>query len=154
MLFKKLLIPLLFLASCQTIDLYEKVQPIPGHKWRSSYKPSFSFNIKDTTRPYQLYIILRHTEKYNYNNIWVNLHVRTPDSVQRSFLLELPLATNEKGWLGSGIDDVYEHRIALTLDPEKLNFKKAGDYQFTLEHIMRQDPLEYVMNAGIRIEKK
>lgn len=151
---KKFLFPLLLLASCQTIDLYEKVKPIPGHEWRSDFRPAFKFEIKDTTSSYQLYIILRHTEKYNYNNIWVNLHVQTPDNKKQSFLLELPLATNEKGWLGSGMDDVYEHRIALTMDPARLNFTKSGEYQFMLEHIMRQDPLEHVMNAGLRIEKK
>jgi gliding motility-associated lipoprotein GldH len=151
---KKFLIPCLILLSCQRIDLYEKVTPLPRHEWKSAFKPKFDFTIADTAANYQLYIILRHTEKYNYNNIWVNLHAKTPDNVKQTFLLELPLATNEKGLLGSGIDDVYEHRIALTIDPEKLNFRKAGKYEFTLEHIMRQDPLDHVMNAGLRIEKK
>ncbi len=151
---KFLIIACLFLASCETIDLYEKVKPIPGHEWKKSFRPSFSFTITDTAAPYQLFIILRHTEKYSYNNIWLNLHTVTPDSLRQTFLLELPLATNEKGWLGSAIDDIYEHRIALTIDPAKLNFRKPGTYTFSLEHIMRQDPLEHVMNAGMRIEKK
>lgn len=150
----KLLIPCLLLLSCERINLYEKVKTIPKHEWKSSYKPTFKFAISDTTASYQLFVILRHTEKYSFNNIWINLHARTPDGTKQTFLLELPLATNEKGWLGSGIDDIYEHRIALTLDPEKMSFKKSGEYQFSLEHIMRQDPLEHVMNAGLRIEKK
>ncbi len=67
---------------------------------------------------------------------------------------ELPLATNEKGWLGTGMDDLYEHRIALTPLNESFYFKKAGEYTFTLEQIMREDPLSNVMNVGLRIEKK
>ena len=62
---------------------------------------------------------------------------------------DLQLATNEKGWNGTGMDDIYEHRIKLG-DPQTL---KAGTYTFTLEQIMREDPLENVMNAGLRIEK-
>lgn len=76
------------------------------------------------------------------------------DSTLQKFTLELPLANSEKGWLGSGMDDLYEQRIALMLDPQKVSFKQSGQYTFVLEQIMRDDPLEHVLNAGIRIEKK
>ncbi len=144
----------LWLSTCQTIDLYERVAAIPKHRWQSSFRPVFKFIINDTTVPYQLYIILRHNDRYNYNNIWLNLYAQVPGEAAQKFTVELPLATNEKGWLGSGMDDLYEHRIALTLDPNKFNFRKAGTYTFTIEHIMREEPLENVMNVGVRIEKK
>lgn len=148
----KFLIPCLLLFSCQRINLFEKVKPIPGHEWKSTFKPSFTFEIKDTTASYELFIIFRHTEKYSYNNIWMNIHVESPDKVKQTILQELPLATNERGWLGTGIDDIYEHRIKLSAG--EIRFNNAGIYKFTLQHIMRQDPLEHVMNAGLRIEKK
>ena len=104
--------------------------------------------------PYQVYIILRHNEKYNYNNIWVNLYTQLPgDSAASKVQYELPLANNE-GWLGTGMDDIYEHRVALTPNSERFYFKKAGTYKFTVEQIMREDPLENIMNVGLRIEKK
>lgn len=143
---------LLFL-SCDKIDLYEKVVPIPKHQWQSSYKPEFSFQIKDTAVPYQVYLIVRHSNQYRYNNIWVNLIAKSPTDSSQTFKLELPLA-NKEGWLGSGMDDIFEHRVAFTLDPERFRFSRSGDYKFTLEQIMRDDPLEHVMNIGIRIEKK
>ena len=62
---------------------------------------------------------------------------------------ELQLATNEKGWLASGMDDIYEHRIKL-IPARKLI---AGNYKFILENIMREDPLQQVLNVGIRVEK-
>jgi gliding motility-associated lipoprotein GldH len=83
----------------------------------------------------------------------VNLYAKGPvDSVQK-FSLELPLA-NKDGWLGSGMDDIFEHRIAFALDPNRFLFSRSGDYNFSLEQIMRDDPLADVMNIGIRIEKK
>jgi gliding motility-associated lipoprotein GldH len=152
-----------WLSSCTTIDLYEKVVPIPAHQWRSSYKPQFTFQIKDTAVPYQAFIILRHNNKYNYNNIWVNLLANGPaDSIQK-LGLELPLA-NKEGWLGTGMDDLFEHRIRIGNEIGKLgfvkpgadgfHFTKPGDYTFTLEQIMRDDPLTGVMNVGLRLEKK
>lgn len=140
---------LLFFVSCTTIDLYEKNVTIPGFKWKSSYKPEFSFAIKDTTAQYEVFLVLRHTEKYSYNNIWINLYSQPPGDTLHKAPFELQLATNEK-WLGTGMDDIYEHRIKLT-DPQYL---KAGVYHFMVEQIMREDPLENVMNVGIRVEKK
>ncbi len=145
----------LLLTTCTTIDLFERVVPIPKHKWKNSFKPVFRFTIKDTTVPYQMFLILRHNEKYNYNNVWVNLYTVVPGSkTATKSPYELPLATNEKGWLASAMDDIYEHRIALTPLNQKLYFRKSGEYVFTIEHIMREDPLENVMNVGLRIEKK
>jgi len=139
----------LLIASCTTIDLYEKNVTIPGFRWKSSYKPEFTFSIRDTTAPYQLFLVLRHTEKYTYNNIWINLYSQPPGDTVHKASFELQLATNEK-WLATGMDDIYEHRIKLT-DPQYL---KAGTYHFKVEQIMREDPLEHVMNVGIRVEKK
>lgn len=141
----------LYLGSCTTVDLYEKTVPVPGHAWQNSFRPSFDFTIKDTTPLYQLYFVVRHTEKYNYTNMYVNVYVHLPDQdsaikIQR----DLPLANNEKGWLGTGIDDVYEHRIKLG-EPQTL---KAGNYKFTLEQIMRENPLMNILDVGIRVEKK
>jgi len=143
----------LFLSSCEKIDLYERVVSIPKQDWQSSFKPQFKFNIKDTTAQYQPYILLRHNEKYEFNNIWVRLYAQAPGDTTKQFSLELPLANND-GWLGTAMDDLYDHRIAVTLDPTIFNFKKTGEYIFTLEQIMRKDPLENVLNVGLRIEKK
>jgi len=143
-----------FISSCSTVDLYEQTVSIPGHKWEGSYKPEFKFEIKDNSVPYNIFFVIRHTEKYNYNNIYINLSSTQPgkDSIvtQR---LDVALATNEKGWLGTGMDDIYEQRMKLS-PTEGTYFPKPGIYTFKIEQIMRDQPLEHVMNAGIRIEKK
>ena len=140
----------LCLSACTTVDLYEKTVSLPGHEWKSTNKPEFNFTITDTTVLYQVFFVIRHTEKYNYNYIWVNYYYQPPTDTLHKEAREFQLATNEKGWLATGMDDIYEHRIKLT-DPQYL---KAGIYHFKVEQIMREDPLEHVMNVGIRVEKK
>ena len=144
----------LLLSSCQTIDLYEKTTSIPGHRWKSSFKPSFTFTIKDTSVPYKLFLTLRHFDKYNFRNIYLKITTRRPgsDSTQ-SAMYDLPLGNDEEGWQGSGMDDIWEHHILLT-SPAGNVFRKKGDYTFTIEQLMREDPLENVLNVGLRIEKK
>ena len=48
------------------------------------------------------------------------------------------------------MDDIFEHRIPSTSKPQ---LKKPEIHYFTLEQIMREDPLENVLNVGIRVEK-
>jgi gliding motility-associated lipoprotein GldH len=149
-----LLVALFSICSCTSIDLYEKTVPIPHHAWDSRFKPQFKFTITDTTVPYQVYIIIRHNDRYNFNNIWLNLYTKAPNAAAQKVQYELPLASKEKGWLGSAMDDIYEHRIAITPQNQKLYFQHTGEYIFTLEHIMREDPLQQVMDVGLRLEKK
>ncbi len=146
---------ILLLTGCQPAGLYEKTAVIPRHSWNRSFKPAFTFTINDTSSAYQLYLTLRHRDQYNYNNIYIKISTRQPgeDNTQ-SAMYDLKLGDDETGWLGSGMDDIYEHRIPLTPAGTPFYFRKKGTYTFTIEHAMREDPLKNVMNAGLRIEKK
>ncbi len=137
-------------AACNTIDVYEKTAAFPAFKWDNANKPSFNFTIADTNSLYNIYIVVRHEDAYHYNNLWLNVTTKAPDAAPVNQQLELILANNGKGWLASGIDDVFTHRVRITQAPIKL---KKGDYQFTLQQVMRENPLESVLNAGIRVEK-
>lgn len=150
-LFLPLITCSIWLSSCQTIDLYEKVVSIPGQKWKTSFTPQFNFDIKDTQSRYDVYVILRHNEKYEFNNIWINITYAMKGQQPVGGQYELPLANND-GWFGIAMDDLYEHRVRIT-PANGISFK-AGEYTFTIGQIMRKDPLENVLNVGLRIEKK
>ena len=137
------------IVSCQTIDVYEKTATFSKHSWKSAEQPSFTFEITDTTSLYNIFLVMRHEDAYNYNNIWINLTVKSPADVvtiRREFIL----ANNRQGWLGSGMDDIFEHRLPFNDKPAPLH---KGIYTFTLQQDMREDPLDYIINAGIRVEK-
>ena len=116
-----------------------------------SKQPSFSFEVKDTTVPYHIYFVIRHTDAYKYNNIWVNITTKSPFGVAQTQLVNLKLADNTNGWLGAGMDDIFDSRIKITKAPVAL---KAGVYNFTIAQAMRDEPLSAVLSAGIRVEKQ
>ena len=138
------------LAACNSIGVFEKDIAFKKQEWPSSSKPSFTFTIKDTLAAYNIFLVLRHTDAYGFNNIWMKVSRKGPDTTYTQ-QVDLRLATNSQGWLGTGMDDVWEHRIPITEGLTK--FRRSGDYEFTLEQVMRQDPLLHVLNAGIRVEK-
>lgn len=150
----KLLLTLAFMfsfAGCTTVDLFEKTVAFDDHEWPSANIPQFNFEINDTSKAYRIFLVLRHNERYNFNNIWLNVYTQAPGENVQKERVELVLATNEKGWLASGMKDIYEHRLPLALP--KFRITRKGSYKFALEQVMREDPLQNVMNAGIRIEK-
>jgi len=147
------IIPLfLFLCSCiPTIDVFERDIIIPNQQWQSSFRPQIDFTVEDTSSLYNIYLVLRHADAYNYNNIWVKASVQQPgETSSKSQQYNVTLAVNDKGWLGNGVDDIFEQRILIQ---PQTKFVKSGDYHFTLEQIMREDPLLHVLSAGLRIEK-
>lgn len=137
------------MAACVKSDAFEKNVSIPEHAWSSSFKPTIEVQITDTSSRYTLYVVLRHTDAYRYNNIWVNLYTLVPGEKMRKQRFDLRLATDDRGWLGTGMDDIFEHRIAIA----PVRFPKTGLYTFQLEQIMREDPLPHIMNVGIRLER-
>lgn len=140
----------LLCASCGSIGVYEKNVAFKKQEWEGSNKPAFSFAISDTAAAYNIYLVFRHTDAYGFNNIWMKVLRKGPDTTYTQ-QVDLRLATNNQGWLGTGMDDIWEHRIPITQNATR--FRKSGNYEFTLEQVMRQDPLKHVLNAGIRIEK-
>lgn len=141
---------LLSLQACNTLDIYEKSHPFSMHEWKNSDKPSFTFHIEDTVSAYNIYVVVRHEDAYRYNNMWLNVTTQAPSDTARTQMIDITLANNAKGWLGTGMDDVFDHRIRITRSPVKL---RKGNYTFMLQHAMREDPLQYVLSAGIRVEK-
>jgi gliding motility-associated lipoprotein GldH len=156
---KNLFALLLIACSCHWLactppsGFFEKDVVLPGQQWESSFRPTIDFTINpgDTNYRYNVYLVLRHTDAYNYNNIWIRGTVKQPgDTTAKSERYDLLLATNDKGWLGSGMDDIYEHRVEIQ---QETKFSRPGTYSFTLEQVMREDPLKHILDVGVRIEK-
>ncbi len=140
-----------WISGCRTMDLYEKHIPIPQHEWKRETPLMGSFNISDTTAEYQLFLVLRHTDAYAYNNIWLDMGLQSPGDSMFTQKLNLSLGDDAQGWYGTGMNDIWEVRKPLTDRPRR--FVKSGTYKYSIKQIMRDNPLKQVMSAGIRVEK-
>jgi len=144
------LLLVLSLFSCSQIEVFEKNTSIPGYEWKTDYPAKGSFTIRDTVSSYNIYIVLRHTDAYRFNNIWLNIGLQAPGDSLHYQKVDLPLGNDAAGWEGTSMDDIWEVRKPLALNKR---FIKAGQYQFSIFHIMRDNPLKAVMSAGLRVEK-
>ena len=149
-IFLFLFFPLFFL-SCKNLDFFEKTVPLPQQKWGYDYHPTFTIAITDTVARYNIYIVIRHTDAYKYNNLWIRSDIKFPGDSLRTQNIDISLATDAKGWAGKGIDDIFEYRKNVT--PGPIALKRSGTYTFTLSQIMRENPIEHILNIGVRVEK-
>ena len=141
----------LFAACNWTTGVFEKNLPFANHEWASSVKPDIAFDITDTLSLYNIYIVVRHSDAYHFNNMYVRATVKEPGDLQgRTGDYDLQLATNGKGWIGTAMDDIYDARLLIQ---QKTRFRKTGTYHITLEQLMREDPLKSVLSAGLRVER-
>lgn len=142
----------LFFSSCTQIDVFEKDTAIPAYEWKQSFTAKGDFIITDTVTPFSIYLVLRHTDAYKYNNIWLNVGLQPPGDTMHLQKVNLVLGDDANGWEGSGMNDIWEVRKLLNGDARR--FKQPGRYSFSISQIMRDNPLLYVMSVGLRIEKK
>ena len=152
----KIVFPLFVLCvtlfSCQEIDLFEKNIPIPDMRWDNNFNSKGSFEIKDTTSTYNVYLVLRHTDAYLYNNIWLNVGLQLPgqDAMQYQ-KINIILGNDAQGWNGVGMNDIWEVRKLLSGKPKR--FIKAGQYNFSIAQLMRDNPLLQIISIGMSVQK-
>jgi len=140
----------LFISSCEPIQLYEQTTIYPSHDWSSKQVNHYQFNITDTSSLYKIYFVIRHHNAYHYKNIWLQVNTQSPKDTLVKQTLNLQLADDQKGWLGVGMDDIFDQRIPINATPTKL---KLGLYHFSMQHTMREDPLLGILATGLRVEK-
>ncbi len=140
------------ISSCNwTTGVFEKNLTFNNQEWPSAVKPDIAFEITDTVSLYNIYIVMRHTDAYHFNNIFIRATVKEPgDPKGKTGDYDLQLATNGKGWIGTAMDDIYDARLLIQ---PKTRFRKSGIYHITLEQLMREDPLKSVLSAGLRVER-
>jgi gliding motility-associated lipoprotein GldH len=141
------------MAACMPAPHYQDQKAIPGNAWNYNFKPKFTFTISDSTAQYQPYFIIRHTQAYPYNNIWMWMYIKTPgDTTATKARINIDLAEANGRWLGRGMGEIYEQRMPISLG-DSVNLSRPGTYEVTLEQNMRINPLPDVLHVGLRVEK-
>lgn len=148
---------LLLGAACDRNVVYtefERFDEATG--WAKSHQPTFTYDNKDTSQLYDIYINVRNAESYPFRNLFMFLHTTDPKGVKTSDTIECVLADEKGKWLGSGIGDLYDNSI---IYKKNTRFRHLGPYKFAYEQAMRYgdknviDPLPLILDVGITIEK-
>lgn len=144
-----LLILVSIVLSCRHIEVTERVADIPRHEWSKKTPAVVEMDITDTAT-YELYLLVRHTQQYRYNNLVARVAIQdTASHTLASFKVNASLVTASGKWAGNTIDDLYDHRIRLHTRVAL----KRNRYRFSISQLMKDDPLPFILNAGIGLQK-
>lgn len=123
---------------------------IENRNWNYSNKLLFNVKIDDEKIPYNLYMNLRVTDDYRYSNLFVIITQTGADKQKVVKRYELTLANKEGEWLGKGSGGLYSYQLRFLTG---YKFAAKGNYLFSIEQNMRDNPLKEVSDVGLRVEK-
>ncbi|MFA9390592.1 MAG: gliding motility lipoprotein GldH [Prolixibacteraceae bacterium] len=140
----------LVLFACDTKRVFEDFYTTKSEGWNKDSVANFTVAITDTKVDYNLLINCRNLENYPYSNLWLFVDIISPDSMAVRDTLEYQLAYPNGKWTGRGTGGVYENQFTFR---SKVFFPDTGNYQFIIQHGMRDETLKGLKDIGIRIEK-
>jgi gliding motility-associated lipoprotein GldH len=136
-------------AACDSNLIYEENFSVDNNEWHKDDIKTFKFDIEDTLSPLNLYINMRTTTDYEFSNIYLFLYSDYPDGYSDKDTLEFIIAKPNGEWLGENSGTVVENKVLISKGGR---FSTKGEYNFRIEHAMREDVLKEIIDVGFRVE--
>lgn len=128
--------------------LYYEFRELSADGWSMSESCNYELDLKDTTQLYEIYVDVRHSGTYSYQNLWLFVERISPDSTVVNDTIACDLADYTGKWLGDGSGSVY----LFTAPYLQFDAKEPGKYAFNIKHGMRDENLKGISAIGLRIE--
>lgn len=143
-----LFIGLLLLGGCQFNSVYEDYKDLPPEGWHKDSLACFSFVVDDTTSYFSLSLGIRNRGDYPYQNIWLFIHSKGSNGATHCDTFECFLANQKGEWYGTGFGDIHDMDVYYR---KEVRFTQKGQYDFCIQHGMRDDVLKGITNIGFKV---
>lgn len=148
------IILLILLSGCTDRVVYQSDVAIPSGSWNRDLRPEFSFEVTDTVSNHDLYIDIRHTGDYPFQDLFLFMDLSGPGGRHLRDTVECLLADPTGRWFGKGQGFIFADRFkAHVLFKMRNRFPVAGRYTVRLEQAMRTEELAGVLDVGISVER-
>lgn len=137
------------LVACNNKQLYSKFHTISPMGWQQDSILDYTIDIADSTALYDLIIVLRHTNKYPYQNFWMFVETSYGNTLLQRDTIEGYLADNYGRWIGNGINT---YTLPLIYNKE-MSFPCSGKYTFSIQQGMRTEYLQGITDVGLQVVK-
>lgn len=151
------LVGVLVLISCHSNPVVFHESKSLGGSWGSREAIAFQLSELDTIKDYNLYVNLRNTNDYPFNNIFLIVSMDFPHGKTVVDTLEYRMAYPDGSWMGQGIGNVKESKLWYK---EGIRFFENGTYKVSITHAMRNNGevegvrnLEGIVDVGFTVEE-
>ena len=142
-------------VSCDSNRVFDEYKSVPN-KWHKDSIVSFKINPPDSTNAYNLFVNLRNSNAYKYNNLYLIVEMVFPHGKTVKDTLEYKMAESSGKLLGTGYADIKENKLWYK---EQVVFNETGEYTVNIQHAMRENgkvngviDLEGITDVGFRVE--
>lgn len=150
------LLGFMVLLSCNSNTVASDTRALSSH-WGEDEVLEFTLPKLDSLKKYDVYLNIRNTNDYKYNNIFLIVSMNFPHGKTITDTLEYRMAKPDGSWLGQGIGNVKENKLWYR---EQVSFLEDGDYTLTIAQAVRNNGavegvtnLEGITDVGFSIEE-
>jgi len=154
----KIIAPLLVMVlffSCDSNTVVSESKSLSGI-WNKNETIEFTMPQLDSLKKYNLFLNLRNTNDYRFNNIFLIISMEFPHGKTITDTLEYKMAYPDGTWLGAGIGNIKENKLWYK---ENVSFLEKGDYKIRINHAVRNNgtiegvtELEGITDVGYSVE--
>lgn len=137
---------LLLLAACNSNVVYTESHSVDERGWDLGDKLTYTLDIDDTLCVYDLFVDLRITRTYPYNNSFLFLRTTFPTGCVAIDTLECPLAFDDGKWRGKTTGQYIDNRYYFK---RQVIFPYKGTYTFDITHGMRDTAIVGIKSVGL-----
>ena len=143
-------------VSCDSNVAFGDVKVLPGY-WDKDEIIEFTLPQMDSLKRYDLFISVRNTNDFPFNNLFLIVNMNFPHGKTISDTLEYKMARSNGEWLGEGIGSIKENKLWYK---ENIVFSEEGNYNITITHAVRNNGdsggvtrLDGITDVGFSVEE-
>ncbi|MCB0451963.1 MAG: gliding motility lipoprotein GldH [Aequorivita sp.] len=143
-------------VSCESNTVFSETRSMDGF-WGADEVVEFKLPEMDSLKKYNLFLNIRNTNEYKFNNIFLIVSMNFPHGKTVTDTLEYRMANPDGSWMGQGIGDVKENKLWYK---ENVQFFEDGGYTIDIAQAMRNNgdvegvtKLEGITDVGFSIEE-
>ncbi|GHT54839.1 gliding motility lipoprotein GldH [Bacteroidia bacterium] len=139
---------LLVLVACDPApEIYYQFRSFPQSEWNVQEEICFEVPIDDSTAHYNVSIIVRNTNKYNFSNIRLIVDILNSDHTTQTDSVHVHLADSNGRWYGTGIS-LYDVEIPYQTN---VQYPDSGVCVYTIRQGMAENPLQGISDVGLLV---
>lgn len=150
-----IVVPMLLFA-CTTDMLVSEYRSMGG-LWQKNDPVSFEIPEMDSSKVYNIFLNVRNTNEYPFNNIFLIATMEFPNGKTLVDTLEYKMAYPNGEWMGEGLGSIKENKLWYK---EGVRFFESGNYNISITHAVRNNgevdgvsSLEGISDVGYSIEE-
>lgn len=144
------ILTIILYQACAPPNLYSQKFEFDDGIWKYSDTLNNSWNVQDTSQVYDLFVRINHEPNFAYQNLYIKLLSKFPDSDWIEQISPINLAMNSGKWLGKcgNSDCTIEYNLQ-----EKAFFKSEGIHELMILQFGREDQLLGINSIELIIQE-